>query len=354
MCCGIVLEVIELQVPVVQAPMAGGPSTPALAAAVSDAGGLGFLAAGYLTPDVVRAQLAATRALTTRPFGVNVFAPSGAPAERAAVERYADRLHGRAAALEVALGEPRFDDDAYEEKVALLVEAAPAVVSFTFGCPAPDVVQRLQRAGTSVWVTVTDPEEAEQAAATGTDALVVQGSEAGGHRGSFVDTDDHEHYGVLALLSLVARRVDLPLIAAGGIATGAALAGVLAGGATAAAIGTAFLRCPEAGTNAAHRAAVGRPGPTGLTRAFSGRLARGLVNTFQAEHTAAAPIAYPEVHHLTAPLRARGRELGDAEQVNLWAGQAHELARPIPAGQLVAELAAEAATALDRARRHLL
>jgi nitronate monooxygenase len=155
------------------------------------------------------------------------------------------------------------------------------------------------------------------------------------------------------LLSLVSARIDLPLIAAGGIATGPTLAGVLAAGAAAAAIGTAFLRCPEAGTTAAHRDAVTQPRPTGLTRAFSGRLARGLVNTFQAEHTAAAPIAYPELHHLTTPLRAHARAHGDAEPVNLWAGQTHELARAIPAGQLTVELARDAATALERAAHRL-
>lgn len=346
-------RVIDLDVPVVQAPMAGGPSTPALAAAVSNAGGLGFLAAGYKTPEAVLTDIAATRELTRRPFGVNVFAPSGRPADRDTINRYADCLRSQAATLGVALGDPRFDDDYYEQKVELLTQARVAVVSFTFGCPTRSVVQRLQEAGASVWVTVTDPREASLAAAAGADALVAQGVEAGGHRGSFVDTDDHEDYGILALLSLITRRVDLPLVAAGGIATGPALAGVLAGGATAAALGTAFLRCPEAGTNAPHRDAVTQPRPTGLTRAFSGRLARGLINAFQTEHTTIAPIAYPELHHVTAPLRARARENGDAEQINLWAGQAHEFAEATPAGQLVVELAQEAAAALTRAEHRL-
>ncbi len=171
-------------------------------------------------------------------------------------------------------GRPRFDEDHYQQKVELLVQGV-AVVSFTFGC------SRLGRR----WVTVTDPQEAVQAAAAGADSLVVQGVEAGGHRGSFADSDSHEDYGILAL---VGARVDLPLMAAGGIATGSALAGVLAAGAVAASIGTVFLRCPEAGTTAAHRYAVAQPRRTGLTRAFSGRLARGMVNAFQADHTAAA------------------------------------------------------------------
>jgi nitronate monooxygenase len=344
-------RVLERQLPIVQAPMAGGPSTPALAAAVSGAGGLGFLAAGYQSPEAVLADVTATRELTPHPFGVNVFAPTGEPADPDVVRQYADRLRAQAAALGVVLGDPRFDDDHYERKVELLEQERVAVASFTFGCPTPSTVQRLQRVGTSVWVTVTDPLEAAKAAAAGVDALVVQGVEAGGHRGSFRDSDSHEDYGILALLSLVGAQVDLPLIAAGGIATGPAVAGVLAAGATAAAIGTAFLRCPEAGTTAPHREALTQARPTRLTRAFSGRLARGLVNGFMAEHSAAAPIAYPEVHHLTTPLRRRARSDGDAEQVNLWAGQAHRLARAVPAGQLVTELAQDAAGALARAAR---
>ncbi len=241
---------IDFDMPVVQAPMAGGPSTPALAAAVSNAGGLGFLAAGYKTPEAVRTEITATRELTQQPFGVNVFAPPNGPADPAIVHRFADRLRDQAAALGVQLGDPRFDDDHYQQKVELLTQERVPVVSFTFGCPTPAVVQQLQAVGTSVWVTVTDPQEALLAAEAGVDALVVQGIEAGGHRGSFVDSDSHEDYGILALLSLVSAQVDLPLIAAGGIATGPALAGVLAAGASAAALGTAFLRCPEAGTTA--------------------------------------------------------------------------------------------------------
>jgi nitronate monooxygenase len=342
-----------LRVPIVQAPMAGGPSTPALAAAVSGAGGLGFLAAGYRTADAVRADVAAVRALTDRPFGVNVFAPSGSAADPDAVARYAERLRPLARQAGVELGEPRFDDDGYAAKVAMLERERPAVVSFTFGCPAPDVVRRLREAGVAAWVTVTDVEEAAVAVAAGADALVVQGSEAGGHRGSFTDRDGHEDVGVLALLALVGDRVGVPLVAAGGIATGGAVAAVLAAGATAAALGTAFLRCPEAGTSAAHRAAVAGTGPTGLTRAFSGRLARGVVNGWQARFTADAPVAYPEVHHLTTPLRAHGRGTGDPELVNLWAGQAHALAPEIPAADLVAQLTRDALQAVERARARL-
>jgi nitronate monooxygenase len=250
----------------------------------------------------------------------------------------------------VALGDPRFDDDYYAQKVELLEQERPAVVSFTFGCPTSEVVRRLQQAGVMVWVTVTDPNEATTAVDAGADALVVQGVEAGGHRGSFVDSDGHEDFGLLALLSLVSARVDIPMIAAGGIITGRAVASVLIAGAAAAALGTAFLCCPEAGTTAAHRKALAEHRPTGLTRAFSGRLARGMTNRLQAEHSKAAPIAYPELHHLTTPLRGRARAANDPDYFNLWAGQAHELVRPMPAAQLVAELAREADIALSQAK----
>jgi nitronate monooxygenase len=343
----------DLEVPIVQAPLAGGPSTPELAAAVCNAGGLGFVAAGYKGPAALAADIARTRGLTERPIGVNVFAPSGAPAQPALVERYAARLEPEARRAGVGLGEPRFDDDAFDAKLALLVQTPVAVVSFTFGCPPRDAIADLKQSGSEVWVTITSPAEARAAVAARADALVVQGAEAGGHRGSFADSPGSEPYGLLTLLSLVRAQVAVPLVAAGGIATGAGVASVLAAGASAAALGTAFMRSPEAATAPAHRAALATPRPTGLTRAFTGRLARGIVNDFQERHSVEAPVAYPELHHLTAPLRARGRELGDAEVINLWAGQAHELAEEIAAAELVQRLAADASRALADARTRL-
>jgi nitronate monooxygenase len=343
----------KLEVPIVQAPMAGGPSTPELAAAVCGAGALGFVAGGYRTPEALADDLARTRALTDRPFGVNLFAPTGAPSDPGVVRRYADALRPIADRAGVDLGEPRFDDDGFDPKLALLLDEPPAVVSFTFGCPPAETIERVRAAGAAVWITVTGPAEAEQAVAAGADGLVVQGVEAGGHRGSFSDREDRVDYGLLALLALVRARVDVPLIATGGIATGRGVAAVLAGGAAAAQVGTAFMRCPEAGTSAPHREALATSRPTGLTRAFSGRLARGIVNRLQAEHTATAPLAYPEVHHVTAPLRAHGRKAGDAEVINLWAGQAHELAEERPAAEVVARLATDAREALAQAAERL-
>ena len=341
-----------LRVPIVQAPLAGGASTPALTAAVVEAGAFGFLAAGYKTPDAVRQDIAATRALIDAPFGVNVFVP-GREVERRDYEAYIASLGDEARRHRVALGEPRFEDDAWEAKLALLEADPVAAVSFTFGCPPADVVDRLHAAGSKVWVTVTEADEAQHAARAGADALVVQGIEAGGHRASFVDADGAGDYGLLALLALVAARIDLPLVATGGIASGRAVAAVLCAGARAAQLGTAFMRCPEAGTSPAHREALATAAPTRVTRAFTGRQARGIVNRFLREHSGAAPSAYPQIHHVTAPLRAAGRKAGDADVLNLWAGQAHELARELPAGELVAALAAEAGDALAAARRAL-
>jgi nitronate monooxygenase len=338
----------QLEHPIVQAPMGGGPSTPALAAAVSDAGGLGFLAAGYKSPHAAGEDLRSVRERTARPFGVNVFAPPGPPGDAAAVAGYAERLRPEARRAGVALGQPRHDDDRYEEKVELLAAARVPVVSFTFGCPAAALVGRLQSAGTAVWVTVTTPEEARRAHGAGADALVVQGVEAGGHRGSFDDAAPGE-LGLLALLQLVAAAVPTALVATGGLVTGRAVAAVLAAGAAAAQLGTAFMLAPEAATSPAHRDALLAEGPTALTRAFTGRLARGLVNRFLLEHAGEAPSAYPEVHHLTAPLRAAAREAGDADGFHLWAGEAHTLTAPLPAGELVRRLAEEARLALAEA-----
>jgi nitronate monooxygenase len=346
----VVLDTVE--VPIVQAPLAGGASTPALTAAVVEAGAFGFVAAGYRTPEQVRDDVAAVHALTEQPFGVNLFVP-GRRAEPATYAAYVASLADEARARGVELGEPRFEDDAWEAKLALLEAEPVAAVSFTFGCPPAEAVERLHAAGSEVWVTVTDPDEASRAAATGADALVVQGIEAGGHRASFVDADGAGEYGLLALLQLLRAHTDLPLIATGGISTGAAVAAVLTAGARAAQVGTAFMRCPEAGTSAAHREALATSQPTRLTRAFTGRQARGIANRFLREHSADAPIAYPEVHHVTAPLRAAGRAAGDPEVLNLWAGQAHELARDLPAADVVSTMAAEAADALAAARRAL-
>lgn len=325
---------------VVLAPLAGGPSTPELTAAVAEAGAFAFLAGGYLTSQVLRERVRAVRSLTARPIGINLFVP-GQPANPDVVSAYADVLRSDAAGIGALLGEPCFHDDDWDEKLEVLIEEPVEVVSFTFGCPSSAVIQRLRDRGSEIWVTVTTPEEAVAAEAAGADVLIAQGAEAGGHRGTWSDEDPAiSGYGVLSLLQLVRHSCHAPIVAAGGIATGDAIGAVLAAGARAAALGTAFMLCPEAGTTQVHREAFTGSAPTGLTRAFTGRMARGIRNRMLDEYSDIAPSAYPEVHYLTAPLRQAGRENGDAGVVNLWAGQAYQLAQELPAAQVVEQLVA--------------
>jgi nitronate monooxygenase len=340
-----------LSVPVVLAPMAGGPSTPPLAAAVNRGGGLGFLAAGYLSAQRLQDNITTLRSLSNRPFGVNVFIGGGREADRAGVDAYARRLSPLAESAGVTLGEPRSDDDAFNEKIGLLTADPVAVVSFTFGPPPRASIEALHAVGSEVWLTVTSPSEAAMAAELGADALIVQGVEAGGHRGVFVDNEDQSDLTLLAALQLVRSESNLPLIAAGAIMTGPALGAVLVAGASAAQLGTAYLRSVEAGTSEAQREATATALPTLLTRAFSGRLARGIRNRWHDEHGAHAPRAYPEIHHLTSALRAHGRAVGDPDLVNLWAGQAHQLAQDLSAAQITATLGREALAAISAAAR---
>jgi nitronate monooxygenase len=323
--------------------MAGGPSTPALVEAVASAGGLGFLAAGYKSTAAVGEEIEAVRRAGTRVFGVNVFLAGAETPDPAAVEAYRDRLRPLAAQLGVQPGEPRWDDDEVEAKLDAV--AGVPVVSLSFGCPSDDVVRRLQAAGSAVLVTVTTVAEAEQAAAAGADGLWLQGAEAGAHRGGFTDEAGSAPSVALAeLLTGVPAVTTLPLVAAGGVMDGADVRAALAAGATWAAMGTAFLGCPEAGTDPTHLAALTDPRftETAVTRAFTGRSARGLVNAFLREHDAAAPCAYPEVHHVTRPIRQAAAAAGDAEHLHLWAGTGWQRLRAVPAADLVRTVAAEA------------
>ena len=343
----------ERRHPIVLAPLAGGASTPALTAAVSDAGGFGFLAAGYLTAEALEARVEEVRGRTDAPFGVNLFVPGDPGAESPGLEDYLKQVTSEARRYGAGLGQARYDDDGYAQKLDLLRKLRPAVVSFTFGCPQPETLAELKEAGIEGWVTITNPGEARAAAKAGANVLVLQGSEAGGHRGSFADTDE-EPLSTLVLLRLVAREVRLPLVAAGGLTDGPAVAAALAAGAMAAQLGTAFLRADEAGTEPAYRDALASRTPTALTRAFSGRRARGIVNRFMREHSESAPSAYPQIHHATSPLRAAARKRGDPDGFNLWAGQAHRLAPSGPAAEIVRTISDDARQALESAANRAL
>ncbi|MEU5547407.1 nitronate monooxygenase [Streptomyces sioyaensis] len=342
--------------PIVQAPMAGGGSGPELAAAVCGAGGLGFLAAGYKTADGMYQEIKQLRSLTDRPFGVNLFMPQPSLADGSVVDVYREQLAGEATWYETELGDTDGPvDDGYEAKLAILREDPVPVVSFTFGCPSRAVLDSFAQVGTYTVVTVTTAAEAQAAQWSGADAVCVQGVEAGGHQGTHRD-DPHADgtgagLGLLALLGQVREAVQIPVIAAGGLMRGSQIAAVLAAGACMAQLGTAFLATPESGANPLHKQALTNPlfTHTELTRAFSGRPARGLVNRFMREHGPYAPAAYPAVHYLTSTVRKAAAKAGDAQGMNLWAGQGHRLARELPAGRLVEVLTAE----LDAARAAL-
>jgi nitronate monooxygenase len=324
-----------LRRPVVVAPMAGGPTTPELVIAAARSGALGFLAAGYKTPEAVAAEIAAVRAATAEPFGVNVFVPGTPCAEPAALARYLDSL-----GPDAVLGEASWDDDGFGGKITVLLADPPPATSFTFGCPAAGVIKALQDAGSTVIITVTSPGEALAAVAAGADALCVQGYEAGAHRGIFVNDDaPGRDYGLLTLIGAVAEVTRLPQIAAGGIMGRRQVKAVLAAGTVAAQCGTAFLRATESGAHPLYKAALADPRytATAVTRAFSGRPARGLVNGFMLGH-ADAPAAYPEINNATRPLRTAAAARGDTERMSLWAGQGYRLAAGLPAGEIVGRL----------------
>ena len=326
--------------PIVVAPMGGGPSTPNLVVAAANAGALAFLAAGYKTPAEVESQLREVRGRTDAPFGVNLFVPGAPTANSSRVADYARELEPEAARLGVELGTPVWEDDHWSAKVEVLLEASPAVCSFTFGCPDPSIVDAMKQRGIVVMVTVTNVEEAEHAIAAGADALCAQGIEAGAHRGAFVDEADDPQLRTIDLVRALRSRTSIPLVATGGIALPDEVSAALAVGAGAVQAGTAFLRCDESGASALHKAALVDPAfeSTALTRAFTGRRARGLLNRFIKDH-ADAPTAYPEIHHLTRPLRAAAVQQADTESAHLWAGTGHRHARTGSAATIIDWLA---------------
>jgi nitronate monooxygenase len=323
--------------PVVVAPMAGGPSTTELVIAASAAGALGFLAAGYKSVAAMRAEMDTVEASGAALYGVNVFVP-GAPApDPGAVRGYVAGLAAEAGELGVQPGEPSWDDDDWDAKIEALLAHPPPVVSFTFGCPDPAVIAALHAAGSTVWVTVTEPAEAELAAGRGANGLCVQAAGAGAHRGTFSDGPDRPPDRPLPrLLRDVAGVTGLPLVAAGGIMSQHDAATALAAGAVAVQCGTAFLRCPESGAHPRHKAALADPRftHTAVTRAFSGRPARGLVNRFMLDHPG-APSAYPEINNATRPLRAAAAAAGDTGRMSLYAGEGFRAATTRPAAEIV-------------------
>jgi nitronate monooxygenase len=325
--------------PVIAAPMAGGPSTPELVAAAAAAGSIGFLPAGYRTAGQFAADLAALRRATTD-FGVNLFVPDAGPVDRQGVLDYREAIRPEAESLGVELGEPRWaDDDDWDAKIELLVDDPVPWISFTFGLPGPRVVRRLRATGSQLLFTVTDAAEARAAAELEPDGLVVHSAAAGGHRGTLDQHRAGSAESLDVLVQAVLAATGLPVIAAGGLTTAADVARVLDAGAQAAQVGTALLLADEAGTRETHRRALTDPASrTTPMRAFTGRTARGIRNTFSDAYDRLAPVGYPAIHHITAPLRRWAASHDDRNHLHLWAGTGHHAAQPGPLAELVAKL----------------
>jgi len=327
--------------PLAAAPMAGGATTVALATAVLDAGAFAFLAAGYKTPEALAAEIAAVRPAGAA-FGVNLFAPGIARIEEAEFRRYARELQPEADRYGIDLSQVplREDDDRWTDKLDLLLADPVPVVSVTFGLPRRAEVRALQRTGSRVLVTVTTVAEAHAAVEVGADALVVQGSDAGAHSGTFDPHRTITPTPTRELVRAVLAVTGLPVVAAGGVDGPGAVAGLLQAGAGAVAVGTLLLRTDESGISQTHKDALADPAfsETIITRAFTGRPARGLRNQFIERHDAGAPVGYPAVHHLTRALRQAAAAAGDPQRLHLWAGTGHRNARTGPARAVMEDL----------------
>jgi nitronate monooxygenase len=349
------LRRLGIEIPIIQAPMAG-VSTPEMAAAVSNAGGLGSIGVGSVDAETTRQMIAAVRSRTDRPFNVNVFCNQPAVADADREARWLARLapeFARFGAQPLArlteIYQSFLTDDA---KLAVLLAERPAVVSFHFGLPARDRIEALRAAGIVLLATATNLEEGKAIAAAGIDAVVAQGYEAGGHRGVFDPDGPDDRLGTLALTRLLVRGLDIPVIAAGGIMDGAGVAASLALGAAAAQLGTAFIACPESSADAGHRAALLGPAAehTVMTSAISGRPARCLANRFTALGVSVGQGAvpdYPIAYDAAKALHAAAKSAGEYGYGAQWAGQGAPLARAMPAAEFVARLRSEMEKALS-------
>jgi nitronate monooxygenase len=322
-------DISDISKPLIVAPMAGGPSTPELAAAASNAGGLGMLAGGLLSPDVLAERIDAARGLTSGPLGVNLFVPQPSAGTQRQYAEYAKALAPEAQRYGVRVGTPRDDDDGWTAKLLVVSDMRPAVVSFTFGLPSEQTCSRLRNTGILLFASVTTAAEAKIAVARGVDALIVQGPAAGGHRATFDPAAPPCDTPLLQLLDAICADADVPVVASGGLAAADDVARVLAAGAVAAQLGTAFLLADEAGTHPTYKAALRDAAftETVVTRAFTGRYARAVRNGFVDRYDKQAPFGFPQIGFVTAPLQAAAREANDPHGMAVLAGTSFQQAR---------------------------
>jgi nitronate monooxygenase len=351
----VLMERLRLSHPIIQAPMAGGGDTPALVSAVSGCGALGCIGATYLSPAQIAKTAHAVRTRTSRPFGINLFAPlpppTMVPDEALAVERVTPYY------AELGLPPPEpptVQRLPFDEQIAVALESGASVFSFTFALLPPEAITAVKTRGMFVMGTATTVEEALALKAAGVDAIVAQGSEAGGHRGTFIGEFERAMVGTMALVPQIADATGIPVVASGGIMDGRGIAAALALGASAVQMGTAFLTCDEAGIPEAYKERILQAGEheTRLTKAFSGRPARGIVNRFMVEverqDAGEAILPFPLQNALTRPLRNAAAKDGRAEFLSLWAGQGTRLARRGSAAELIERLAKETEGTLRR------
>ncbi|MDO9411768.1 MAG: nitronate monooxygenase [Pseudolabrys sp.] len=342
------LQQLGVTQPIILSPMAGGSGTVELAAAVSNAGGLGSWGGGYATPQQILDTAKQIRALTSKPFALNLFAggynirPPVDPAPMLAMVTKAHEKLGLPPPVLPAVPENPFDD-----QLAAIIEAKPAMFSFTFGLPSADALARLRKAGIPTCGTATTVDEARALADAGVDSIVAQGEEAGAHRGTFLGAMETSMVPMLELTRGITAAVALPVFASGGLMNGADIKRAFAAGAQAAQLGTAFLVCPESGAAAVYKQAMldAREDTTVITRAYSGREARGLRNAF-IDMTANTPILpFRQQNDLTRPMRNESGKQGLADYISLWAGRGVTRARAMPAAALMKTLMAEIAAA---------
>ncbi len=346
-------RILGIRYPIFLAPMAGGPTTPELAAAVSNAGGLGSLGAGYLSPEQLRGAIRAIRERTDRPFGVNLFVPEQAEESEetiAQMTRYLDRYRSE---LGIPPNPPiQQAAESFEEQVQVLLEERVPVFSFTFGIPPQEVIRSMKQRGIFVIGTATTVDEAVRAEEAGVDAIVAQGSEAGGHRGTFLKEASESMIGTMALVPQVVDQASIPVIAAGGIMDGRGLAASLALGAAAAQMGTAFLACPESGAHDAYKRKIlsANEDSTEVTSAYSGKAARGIRTKFMSDmHRYRGTIpAYPIQNAMTRDIRQAAARANNPEYMSLWAGQGLRLAGDRSAADIVRQTIEEASGIVHR------
>ncbi|USQ14315.1 nitronate monooxygenase [Legionella lytica] len=341
---------LDIKWPLIQAPMGGGPTTPALVAAVSNAGGLGSLGVAYLTPQSIEQTIKETQRLTQHPFSVNLFAPANTPIlNQEAIDAACDATRGyrqELDLLEPSLQAPFAEN--FEEQFTSVLRCRPAALSYTFGLINKELLQECHQQKIFTMGTATTVEEGLTLQEYGVDAVIAQGAEAGGHRGTFTPEQHDSLIGTFALTRLLSQSLKIPVIASGGIMDGHGIVAALTLGAQAAQLGTAFLLCDEAGTSAAYRDALNhaQDKDTRLTRAFSGRWARGIPNRFMLEMEDSPILPFPAQNVFTRDIRKKAADLGKAEYLSLWAGQGVNLIRRMDASQLVHTLYQEALDAL--------